>query len=307
MKGGGEQTTTQKLDPATERYRNEIFDRARGVSNEGYAPFRGQTVAGANANSGAAMAGASQMPGVFGQVLKQFGGQGGPNTQPYQQAGATGAAALGGDQAATNQLMNPYQRNVIDAMGGEYDRMRSKATMGGNDQATQGGAFGGSRHALMQGERLGAIDRAQGSEIANLLHGGFNDAMGRAGQAANLGLGATGQQGQYQLGAGGLQLGAAQGQQNAYGQQFGMGDYFRGIDQQRLNENRNQFNEQRDWGARGLDILKGGMTGMPYGQTTSQPLQRNAFSGAAGGAMTGMALGGPIGAGIGGLGGLLFG
>jgi hypothetical protein len=158
----------------------------------------------------------------------------------------------------------------------------------------------------MTGERLGAIDRAQGSEMAGLLHGGFNDAMSRAGSAAGMGLSANDMRSRHGLGAAGLGLDAGRAQMDAYGQEFGMGDYFRGINQQGLDDKRGQFNEQRDWGLRGLDIMRG--TSLPYGTSQSQPMTRgNRFGSMAGGAASGFALGGPIGAGIGGLGGLLFG
>jgi hypothetical protein len=79
------------------------------------------------------------------------------------------------EQAAP--FMNPYQQQVIDATRGEFDHMRGQALQGANAQATQAGAFGGSRHGVMAGARLGEIDRAQGSQIGGMLHQGWNNAV----------------------------------------------------------------------------------------------------------------------------------
>jgi hypothetical protein len=137
---------------------------------------------------------------------------------------------------------------------------------------------------------MGARQLGQGYDQMNMGAQGMNL------QAQNLGLGAVGQAGQMSLG----QAGVA-------GQLAGMGDYNRQIQQQGLDSQYNQFLEQRDWDARQLGILQGGMTGMPYGTTQSQPLQRNVGSGMLGGAASGFAVGGPIGAGIGGVLGGIFG
>jgi hypothetical protein len=304
-KGGPkEQVVTNKLDPATEAYRNEIFNRARSVSNQPYTGYNGQTVANADPASLGALSGMQGMGGVYGGITN---GLGGPNIGPYAGAGANAARILSGDQGAIQGMMNPFQNQVIDALGTQYDRQRDKAVMQTNDQATQAGAFGGDRAALLAGERMGALDRGQMSDVANLLSGNYQNVMQNAQQTANLGLNAQGQLGNFNLGMGNLRLGAAQGQQGALQDAFGMGDYLHGINQQKLNSSQQQFNEQRDWGLRGLNILQGGLSGMPYGNTESQPLYKNGFNSVAGGAATGYGIAGPYGALAGGIGGLLFG
>ncbi len=143
----------------------------------------------------------------------QFGQQ----FQPYAQAGQMGARALGGDSSAAQQFMNPYQQQVLNSVGGDYDRLRSQASMQSNQAATQAGAFGGSRHGVTEGARLGELDSAQASTMAQLRQGGFNEAMGRAGQAANLGFGAG------QMDLSGRQLGQADRAQGLQAQQVGQG------------------------------------------------------------------------------------
>lgn len=258
LKGNKDQVVTQKLDPATEAMQREVYQRGQAASTQPFTPYKGQTVAGvSDLSSGAA-----------GQY-RNLGGLAG-----------LGGAAIGGDPNAFAQFQNPFQQNVIDSVGQQYDQLRGQAHMEANDAATKAGAFGGTRHAVMEGARLGQLDQGQASTVAGLQQTGFNDAQARAQFAANFGMGAL-------------------------GQQFQAGDYMRNVQQQGLLDQQTRFNDQRDWSLRNLDVLKGSMTGTPYGSSQSQPLNQNRLAGAAGGALTGFAAGGPVGGIIGGIGGLL--
>lgn len=257
-KGPQTQVTTQKLDPQTEAMQRDVYNRARQASTQGYTPYNGQTVADASPLSAQAAAQYQQLGGLAG----------------------LGGAAMAGDQGAFSQFMNPYQKNVLDAVGSQYDTLRSQAHMDANDAATRAGAFGGTRHAVTEGARLGQLDQGQAQTMAGLQQQGFNDAQQRALQAANFGMGAL-------------------------GQQFGAGDYFRNIQQQYLGDQQGRFNEARDWELRNLGVLQSGMNGTPYGQSQSQPTYNNPLAGVAGGALTGFSMGGVPGAIIGGGLGLL--
>lgn len=124
-------TTTTRLDPASQRYVNEMRLRARGAAN----------------------------------TLMSTPLTTGPQTMSIE------------DQAA--QFFNPYQRNVIDALGAEYDTARSRALTDANQAATAAGAFGGTRHGVMAGARLGELDRAEMSQVGSLLHSGYETALSR--------------------------------------------------------------------------------------------------------------------------------
>lgn len=108
-----------------------------------------------------------------------MGGMGGPQqyTGLYRPQPQT-AGFLGTDPGQlAEQYMNPYQSQVIDATRGEYDHLRDQASMATDQAATQAGAFGGSRHGIAEGARLGEIDRAQGAQISGLLQSGYNNAL----------------------------------------------------------------------------------------------------------------------------------
>lgn len=262
-KGGGQQTVTQTVDPATQRMQQDIYNKARQVAGQKYSAYSGPTVAGANPYSTGAA-----------QQFQQLGG-----------LASLGSRALSGDASAFGQFMNPYQQNVVDQVGNQYDQLRSQAHLDANDAATKAGAFGGSRHAIMEGARLGQLDQGQAATVAQLQQQGFNDAQARAQQAANFGLGAL-------------------------GQQFQAGDYLRNVQQQGYDAAQAQFNDRRDYGQKQLGILQGAVQGTPYGTSQSSPLTRNVGAGVLGGALTGAQIGSVIpgvGTAIGALGGGLLG
>lgn len=91
-------------------------------------------------------------------------------------------------------FMSPYQTHVVDATRREFDHLRDQTLTGANQEATLGGALGGSRQAVMAGARLGEVDRAQGSTIANLLNSGYQTALGQGLNLAQFNQGLSAQQ-----------------------------------------------------------------------------------------------------------------
>ena len=95
--------------------------------------------------------------------------------------GTPGDFFLGADPRSVQEIiqpfMNPFQSQVIDATRGEFDFLRGGATRAANQAATRAGAFGGARHGVAEGTRLGALDRAQTSQIAGLLSQNFQQAV----------------------------------------------------------------------------------------------------------------------------------
>lgn len=106
-----------------------------------------------------------------------------------QNFGMNGMRALGGDAGAVGQLMNPFEQQVMDAAEPYWAKARAGAMNSVNDRFTRARAFGGSRQAVAQGEALAGVANAQANSMTNLRYQGFNDAMGRAQQMANFGMG----------------------------------------------------------------------------------------------------------------------
>lgn len=302
-KPSGNQTVTQTVDQPTQQYRDDVWDRAKQVANQGYTGYQGGQIAGANPGMQSAIQGTGGLPGQLQNYQQQGAVLQAMNRNQAQQAGV-GMNALAGDQNAIHQLWNPFQQGVVDQIKGQYGDLNAAAQTGIQSAATQAGAYGGSRHGVASGIASGEIAKGLGQQIAGVQQQGYNDMMGRAAGLAGLGQNAMGQAQQnlgYQSGLTGQQAGLQ-------GQLFNQNDYLRQIKQQGLDRDVGDFREQRDWGLRGLGAMQGAM-GAPYGQTTSQPMYSNPGAGFLGGAATGAGVGGmfgPVGAGIGaGVGGLM--
>jgi hypothetical protein len=115
------------------------------------------------------------------------------------------------------QFMNPYTSEVIGRTGMDMARQAEmqRNTLGA--QATQAGAFGGSRHGVAEGTMMGDFGRSFGDIAAQQRQQGFNTAL----QAA-----------QNQQG---IQSGLA-GQGFGFGQQIGQQQFQQGQMQQALNQ-----------------------------------------------------------------------
>jgi len=272
-KQSGSQTVRQEPDALTQQWRRMVMGYGMGALGMPGSPGSGGTMSvwGHTVPRPGSSAGISPMgeqlqpvPGMDPASLEAL-----QNYQGMASAGNLGLGALSGDPNAIGQFMNPYQSNVLDQVQGRYGDLSALTSRGVNDRATLAGAFGGSRHGVAEGVAQGELAKGMGQQMAGLQYQGYNDAMGRAGQLANLGLGAN-------------------------SQLASMGDYAR------------QIQMSQDPAMRQLQILQGLLSGMPMGMTQSTPTYRNPMGGAIGGAAAGSAFG-PWGAGIGGLLGLLGG
>jgi hypothetical protein len=243
--------------------------------------------------------------------LQEMSFQGAANMQPSQQVGmgsdlaaAAGIGALGTNyrggrfsggtfgQGAADFYMNPYQQNVIDI--GKREAARQSAIQGTQQQAqaTQAGAFGGGRDAIMRAERernlgqqMGDI-QAQGSNAAfQQAQQQFNADQARRMQAQQLGE----QSRQYGAGLGmqGLQtalqsagqLGQLGGQQFQQGMdinklQSAYGGQMQQQAQRPLDMAYQDFQNQQNYPYKQLGFMSDMIRGLPLGQqSTSQMYQ----------------------------------
>lgn len=75
------------------------------------------------------------------------------------------------------QFYNPYQQQVVDATMGDMDRGRQMALGQIGAQATQAGAYGGSRHGVAEAETNRGFFDSMGQTMAGLRSNGFDNAM----------------------------------------------------------------------------------------------------------------------------------
>lgn len=74
-------------------------------------------------------------------------------------------------------FLNPYMSQVVDATRADFDRARGAASVNARDLATRAGAYGGDRHGVAEGVRLGQLDAAEASTLAGLRASGYENAL----------------------------------------------------------------------------------------------------------------------------------
>jgi hypothetical protein len=98
------------------------------------------------------------------------------NVRPqYTQAQATGA--YGGDQFAS-KYFSPFLSQVAGGMVDESNRGRNLQVMGDEDKALAAGAYGGSRHGVMDALTTRSYNDTLQKNVGSLLNTGFQSAVG---------------------------------------------------------------------------------------------------------------------------------
>lgn len=308
MSGGGDTTTTTKTqlpkwyEDATKSnmaFANTVADRPF----EQYTTDPNKLVAGQTGDQSAAydatraLQGGTQ--GAYGSAMNTAQGVAGYNPSQVQ-----AGSFLNGNIDA---YMNPYQQQVIDTTMGDIDRQRQMAITGNQASATQAGAYGGSRHGVVDSLTNEAAMRQSASTAAQLRQAGYGQAsdmmntdMARSMQAQQLNQ-AAGTQGAA------LNLDAA----NAYGnmasqnQQAGLqqaaalqasGQSQQQYQQALYDAQRGIYNEQRDYPLQQLNIRSGALQGaqLPTSESTNGP-GGSSIMGGIGGALGGASLAGSLG------------
>jgi hypothetical protein len=178
--GGGGQTVTTRPDHRSQQYIDQMrhfgMQSAGALTgwNGGPAGQQGQPFMGGN--------------GFISRHINSAASRAGFGASPYGTGGGQSPEEMGplflGHNGQTPEEMarpffNPYMDQVVGGVRGEFDHLRGQALVGADQQAMQAGAFGGSRHGIMAGQRMGDLDRAQTSQIGQLQHQGWQQALGQ--------------------------------------------------------------------------------------------------------------------------------
>jgi hypothetical protein len=305
---GSQRSTVTNVTQLPEWYESaaqSAIGEANTAANNIAQPYMANTVAGLDPLQ-------QQMIGLTGQNV-------GSTNPAFTQAGQTAGQVAGytpgsfltGDMSA---YMNPYLQNVEQAALGNLDQAYKQTLNTIGDRAINAGAFGGSRQGVAEGVAASETARQMGDLSAQLRAQGFQQASGmmqsdmdRALQGQGLNLQAAGMQGDL-----------ANAGQNAYLQSIqsalSAGALNQAQAQALLDQAENQYNAMRNVPLEQLNIrlaaLGGTQVPTSSTQTSRTPTSGNPFIGGLGGAMSGAQLGsmfGPIGTGIGAIGGGLLG
>ena len=212
MSKNSKSTSAVTADPTTLSRERQMWNTAQGLAAQPFQAYGGEQVAGftgdqqagfdavrgaAGAGTGAVNAGLglAGQAGAFNPSMvtaptldpaAQANGAGldamyAAYARTGPQAGARDAASL--DAAAKmGQYQNPYEDQVVQSALADQEIQRQRAIMQGQAQATAGGAYGGSRHGVMDSLTNEAAIRAAGATAGNLRSQGFQFAgqMGAA-------------------------------------------------------------------------------------------------------------------------------
>ena len=197
-------------------------------------------------------------------------------------AGAAGLGSLGAGAAynrmatnpgAVNAFMNPYLSNVLDP---QIAAMRRQYGITGQQQqsnATQQGAFGGSREALMASENNRAMNSAIDAAVGQGYNNAFNNAQSNMQYGANLGLQGMGQAGQAAATLGTLGNEQLAAQQGIIGTQAQQGATQQAQQQQMMNQSIQDYANAQQYPMMQLGMMSNMLRGLPMQGVTTQSYQ----------------------------------
>jgi hypothetical protein len=267
------QTQVQDLPDWAKPYAQNVLSQGAAltdINQNPYQPYGGNRIAGFTDLQNQAFQGAQNMAPSqqlnTGTALAGVSGLGG--------LGVAGQANPQNFQQNVGGYMNPYMQQVLNP---QLDELRRQYGITGTQQAgqaTQAGAFGGSRDAIMAAENQRNLGTAQNQAIGQAYGNAFTNAQNQynanmQNQLAGFGLanqaaGQLGQLGQTQYGQ---QMGINQ-LQNQYGAQQ------QALNQQGLTTAYNDFLAQKNYPYQQLSYMANLVHNTPMGMnTTSQVYQ----------------------------------
>jgi hypothetical protein len=151
-----------------------------------------------------------------------------------------------------SQYMNPYLQSVLNPQLDELRRQSQITQMGNAGKMANAGAFGGGRQAIMDTETQRNLMQEQNKTVGQGYANAYDKAMGQfnteQNQAKTL-ADMMSQQGQAQ----------------------------RGIEQEGLTSDYNEFLAQRDYPQKQLQFQQSMLQGMPLSTVSNQPLPQSSL------------------------------
>jgi hypothetical protein len=262
--GTSEQTLSSYIGP----YVTNMLGQAQAIANSPYQTYQGPMTAGESGLQNKVFQGLGNLsfPGQLGQTFSSTGAYQPPtmSTNAYTPgaigtgAGAnTGISTLGdGGNAPSqptgiaSQYMNPYLQSVLNPQLDELRRQSQINLQPGLAKMTQAGGYGGGRQAIMESEAnrnlLQEQNKAIGQGYANAYDKGMGQFNTEVGQAKDL-----------------TNMFANAGQAQ------------RGIEQEGVTADYNEFLAQRDYPMKQTQYLQSMLQGLPISTVTNTPLPKS--------------------------------
>lgn len=271
--GGGsqpsdtKQTQVQELPEWAKPYAKDILSKGAALTDVNANPYQtygGARVAGFSPLQTQAMTAAQNMQpseqGQVGSALSAYSGLGGLNI--------AGQANPQGFQSQVGGYMNPYLQMSLAPQLAEANRQYDVGATKQQGAATQAGAFGGAREAIMAAEN----ERNRNMALQNIVGQGYNQAFQNAQQQYNQSLG-TQLQGLGLANTAAGQLGQLGSQQFQQGMdinklQSGYGAMQQAQQQQGLDIAYQDFQNQRNYPYKQLGYMSDLLRGTPTGSSS---------------------------------------
>ena len=218
-------------------YVTQMLGQTQALAAQPYQVYQGPMTAGASGLQSNVFQGLGSLnfPSQLGQSFSSTGAyqlpnmNAAPGAAPTTPAGPTGVAA---------NYMNPYLQSVLTPQLDELRRQNDITNMGANAKLTQAGAFGGGRQAIMNAENNRNLMMEQNKTVGQ----GYANAYDKAMQQYN------------------TEQGQAKGLAELMAQQ---GASQRGIEQEGITADLNEFNAQRDYPQKMLQFQQSMLQGLP--------------------------------------------
>jgi len=165
-----------------------------------------------------------------------------------------------------SRYMNPYTDEVVNKTLGDVDRNRIQALMGNSDAAAKAGAFGGSRHGVVDGVTNAENLKDMGTLSAQLRSSGYDKALASASQDISN----QGSSAQAAIDGRSKELAALM--------QAGLMEKTQG--QERIDSDMAKFGEGRDYDLENLNLRLSALGMSPYGK--SDTTQKTTTGGSSG-------------------------
>ena len=218
-------------------YVTQMLGQTQALAAQPYQVYQGPMTAGESGLQSNVFQGLGSLnfPSQLGQSFSSTGAyqlpnmNAAPGTAPTTTAGPTGVAA---------NYMNPYLQSVLTPQLDELRRQNDITNMKTNAGLTSQGAFGGGRQAIMNAENNRNLMMEQNKTVGQGYANAYDKAMG-----------------QYNT-----EQGQAKGLAELMAQQ---GASQRGIEQEGITADLNEFNAQRDYPQKMLQFQQSMLQGLP--------------------------------------------
>ena len=239
----GKNVSSTQIDPKQMAMYEDIYNTSKSIAQQPFVPYTGARVAGFNPD---------QLQG-FDATRSSF-----QDSMSYNPRGLL--SDMGSQPLDIQSFQNPYNTQVIDQSLADLDRARQIRLQSDQDRAIGSGAFGGSRSALLEAETNRNFADQAARTASSLRQSGYNNALNAAMQDRGFRTG--------------IQQGLLGDQYKNLGLLSGVGTQQQALQQAGMDAGYNEFMRALGYGPQQLNLLATGISGMPYGQSTTDKYKK---------------------------------